>query len=798
MNKRIMNRFPGKRPLLVAIAAVAIYGCDRQPKSADDFLQSGVAFYEQGRLDRAGVQFRNAIAKQSDFPKPYYYMGLIAKEEQDHRGVLYYMRKAVEYDPSSVSAQAELGEIAVLTGDLEAAQVAVQTILSAEPNHERGQVLELAVLVAKQEWQLAASKVQSALELFPDNAELWGLSAVVKKTAGEFSGALVDLDRAIALADDDIQYHLLRLEINQQKNDMEGLVADFRALAKKSENPTPYIVRLTQLISESQGPSDAEATLKGYITVYPADYALQTLHVQMLQAIDSQAAGEALHNYITRAESPTALLFYRVSVALEKGHVDIAQADLQQIISLPGDDADVLAEATALLAEINWARGQVDQAEQYASDVLAQDGNHERALLLLAKINFHKGRADEGAAQLNRVLSRNQDSEIALHMMAQYYQMQGSSRRAGEIYQRLLQKNPAHKPALMHQISQALSRGFNDSAEALLQRALALHGPDLELLALQVQISVLRKNWTGAEEALQKMAANGLAKSELYYLTGYVKRQQGDCSKAIDLYRQAVVEGGIHDSALKDWYDCSRSTAERERLALFLDEQLDRYPQDLTAHLLKADYLAGHSTLQVATDYMRQTVKENSNWFAGHMTLANLLRSQGELTSALEALNAAYAIDATAGAGVIIAGVHEQLGDYEQAEAAYAQVLERYPEHTAARNNYASLLSGDLYSKENVAKAILLSQAFSTSDNPALLDTYGYALFRAGKLNQAERILRRAERHSDNATIRYHFALVLQASGDEEGAQRMFDRAATGARDNPDLLQRIENARSED
>ncbi|MDZ4154444.1 tetratricopeptide repeat protein, partial [Methylicorpusculum sp.] len=101
----------------------------------------------------------------------------------------------------------------------------------------------------------------------------------------------------------------------------------------------------------------------------------------------------------------------------------------------------------------------------------------------------------------------------------------------------------------------------------------------------------------------------------------------------------------------------------------------------------------------------------------------------------------------------------------------YEYVLEKNPRLDVARNNLASMLLDYQSGPESIDKALKLVDRFKYSDQPYFMDTYAWAEFKAGRLNQALTILEKVIVASPNTPIfRYHLAEVYNALGNKTGA----------------------------
>jgi cytochrome c-type biogenesis protein CcmH/NrfG len=61
-------------------------------------------------------------------------------------------------------------------------------------------------------------------------------------------------------------------------------------------------------------------------------------------------------------------------------------------------------------------------------------------------------------------------------------------------------------------------------------------------------------------------------------------------------------------------------------------------------------------------------------------------------------------------------------------------------------------------------------------DNAGVLDTYGWILVNEGDINEGTQLLRQAsEKLPDDAEIRYHYAVALHLSGDQQQARQILE-----------------------
>jgi thioredoxin-like negative regulator of GroEL len=108
-------------------------------------------------------------------------------------------------------------------------------------------------------------------------------------------------------------------------------------------------------------------------------------------------------------------------------------------------------------------------------------------------------------------------------------------------------------------------------------------------------------------------------------------------------------------------------------------------------------------------------------------------------------------------------------GRLAAARASYEQVLQQAPQANAVRNNLANVL---LRLNDPGALALAEQALALEPQNAEMLDTAGWAAFKAGKAERGLQLMRQArQRDAASPAIRYHLAAVLVAAGRQDEAR---------------------------
>jgi Flp pilus assembly protein TadD len=117
-------------------------------------------------------------------------------------------------------------------------------------------------------------------------------------------------------------------------------------------------------------------------------------------------------------------------------------------------------------------------------------------------------------------------------------------------------------------------------------------------------------------------------------------------------------------------------------------------------------------------------------------------------------------------------------GDEAGALAVYQEALKRMPDSGVLNNNVAML-----YAAKGDARALPAAEKAykALPDAPAVADTYGWTLYKAGQTDKAVEILGQAVKGlPENSEVQYHYAAALAKAGRKEEATRAVKKALGG------------------
>ena len=321
-----------------------------------------------------------------------------------------------------------------------------------------------------------------------------------------------------------------------------------------------------------------------------------------------------------------------------------------------------------------------------------------------------------------------------------------------------LKAQPASKP-----VAGALAQLYADQkryteARAVLQRLLDREPDSPELMFGVAAVSLQMKDYATAESLLQKLKAANYGEPGV-----------------VDLYLAQVAE-------------------ETKRY----DEAIERYKA-----VTEGDR-AWLAKLRIGALYGKQKkIEEGRRWFADLPAVtieqrvqvrqgeAQMLREAGDDAGAIAVLQKALA-DFPDNPDLIYdyAMVAEKLDRVDDAQKQLARLVELKPDDAQALNALGYTLVDRTSRTQEGFELIEKAHKLSPAD-PFILDSMGWALYRLGRLQEAETYLRRALAERPDAEIAAHLGEVLWAKGDRDMARAIWQPQLESNPDNAVLKETV-------
>ena len=318
---------------------------------------------------------------------------------------------------------------------------------------------------------------------------------------------------------------------------------------------------------------------------------------------------------------------------------------------------------------------------------------------------------------------------------------------------------------------------------------------------------------THEADAIMKTAPNNLTALNL---AGSAYLGKGQPEKALPYYRQiARIAPGdprgkyLVGMGLQAQGDTKGAAAQFEAAIAQLPTYLDPLTQIVTADLVQkrsgdalarvqqqikvvGDSAALHELLALihiarneqglAETTLLETMKLSPKYLDPYVRLSELYRSQGKYDDAIAIAAKALQLDPKNLSVRLVLGVsYEAKGDTTAAVKTYEDGLAVNPRFAAAANNLAALLAesgGDMDRALHAAESARAAEP----NNPAILDTFGWVLFKRGdNVNAVRALSEAASRMPAQPTVAYHLGVAQAKGGDAAGARKSLRQALSSS-----------------
>ena len=765
-----MKTWRARRPRLkVVYLALALVSsaCSSPEAKLEKYMKSGEEYFEQGKLGLANVQFLNALKIDEDNVRALKGLADIAEKKADYQQMFGILQRITRLDPANIDARLDLAKLHLLNNDAKASLELIDKILETEPENADAIAVKSAVMFRLQNISEAVDLANKALALKPTSEEATAVLASARVNSNDFEGALKILDAAIERNAKAPVLHLLRVQVLRGLGRTDDIDAAYQRLVKEYPDDANYRrLYATALIAQDKL-GDARAQLVEVVRILPKQKEAKLDVARLDFRIGGRTkAEETLRKFVADNEADDDIVFSLGAFLREQKDFVAAEKVYDKIIEDKKSELVHILKAKNEIAAIRMVEGKRAEAEHLITEILAADGKNPDALVKRAGLKIDDGDIDDAIGDLRIVVAEHADSIPARLLLAAAFEKKGDvSLAEKEMAQAVEAGERASQPSFLF-AKFLLRQGDAKRAEKVLADSIAVDPSSTDNLKLLAAIRLDNQDWRGAEEAAKALKAADETDGDVSRILGAAYTGLKDYAGAIDILtkenERAPLSGRPLAALIQTYVDADRA-GEAEK---FLSETIARNPTQYEARVLLAQIQRESSndaaaietlTAAIAVDPLRSEAYEA---MYGVHVLAGRRDEAGALIE-----QAVAAIPDNDGLQVLKADHLLATGEPDAAISIYETILARRPGDLIVANNLASLLL-EKDDPSSVARAVEAAEALEGEDNPYFLDTYGWALYRGGRIRQGTEALEKAVKLApDLVDARYHLGVALVESG---------------------------------
>lgn len=567
----------------------------------------------------------------------------------------------------------------------------------------------------------AIEEYEEALKYDPNSSELIVRLAQAYHRSGRIRQAVLETKQVLEENPDDLAAHRLLGRIYYQtlgdldpdappQRTLALAIEEYEHIARLAPDDTESLLVLARLHRMNNDLSSAEATLKKLLAVEPqSENGLAALAQLYSDQGEYQKAIELLQG--AADQTPSSRVLASLAYAYEEaGDLDGAIRTYRQALHRDKEDIALRRRLADTLLRAN----RLEEALTEYRVVAEADKDDAETLLRLSQIYRHQRRFDEARAALNRAKELAPGGlEIAFN-------------------EALLEEAQGNFQAAIAVLSEMLARMTNSSGD---------YGE-------------------------QEKRSRGIVLERL----GTLYRQTENFSEAVDVFRLML---SLDESAARRGYaqmaETYRQARQLDDALATIQQALERFPDQRDLKLQYAGLLSERGHLEQAVQLARGLLTDTPDDQQIYLTLAQIYERHKRFPEAEAAVQEAEKLSQFPAQLEYIrflrGALYERQKKYQAAEEQFRQVLEINPD-SAITLNYLGYMFAD--QGMNLEESVeLIQRALEIEPyNGAYLDSLGWAYFRLGQLDLAEKYLLQAvERLSRDPTIHDHLGDLYYASG---------------------------------
>lgn len=481
---------------------------------------------------------------------------------------------------------------------------------------------------------------------------------------------------------------------------------------------------------------------------------------------------------------------YEIRMSLAETYFRMRELD--RAISIAGAIQPQNAEVLDFLGKCYRYGGRDEEAVALYKRLIASDSLNPSYYWYLARLQMKKGNMEEGAGYLERVAELRDDPQT-FNEVADVYARSGNYEEAAKAFDAsiALDSSADNRGAFIGSAEalDVLKRG--DESRMRYRQAIALDPEDLAVRKRLINHFLYAEELDSAVVEIQDLLSINPDDPERLRL-GMIWYGLDDTVRAESLFTAVESEDGGYLPAFylgriaEDRKDYPTAKSYFYRLI----EQADTIP-DGWLHL--GSVLFEEDSVAAAIDVLTRATEHVDNPKAILYFLGATFARRQAYDTALAWLDQAYAIDSNdTRVEFALASALERSGRFAQSALMFSDLLRKEPDNAPALNYLGYMYADSGVHLEESLKMIKKALALDPN-NGAYLDSYGWVLYRLGRLEEAEEQIRKAlDVVNSDATIHDHLGDILRARGHLDEAREHWQRAYEIDPTNPALRSKLD------
>jgi len=620
-------------------------------------------------------------------------------------------------------------------GNLDIAEERLLKVLKVAPEHAKLLLLFGAVKFSQKDYEQAAYYIGKHLQLKPENMGARKLLGRTYILLGQQKEAQATLQTGLQVSDDDAEL-LALLGLSQLKGgDIESGITD----------------------------------LEKAVVAAPDSKALRrTLAKAYLSAGETEKAINELNKIVAEGGNRIEAEVMIVTAYLREKQYDKAINVVLEIHERWPQDTTVMS----LVGNVFAASGDTAEARKYFNKALKIEPENFQVIMLLARLEEIEGRQEQAAALYEKLTKDYSDSIDPLLALARLAEQQKDNKKMIFWLEQASDKAPSDLRPKIVLAEYYLQAKELAKAEVLVKEAAEISENNPTVLLIKGKMLMQQKLFNEAVSPLTELVTRNpemvLARSLLGETYLYLQKTD-DARRQLEL---ALEKEPYSVPALLVLARVEHATGQYARGLEHVEKILKVKPDFYQIYSLGGDISMSAKNYVAANNYYQKSMSVKPD-------AATVIKSAKAYTLMAQHKKAIKLYKDWLGNNPddvqirqVLGSTYLSNGKNKEAIQAFEAVYARQPEDLVALNNLAWL-----YSLENDKRALgFAEKAYKAKpEDNGIKDTYGWILVQQGEVDKGRQMLEQVMMSlSGVAEVRYHYAVALMKTGDEEKAREFF------------------------
>jgi len=737
-----------------------------------EYLERAQGHLEAGNYDKAKVDIKNVLQINPNNAEAYYLMALVEEREQNWQPMFGNLSKAVELVPAHLEANIKLGQMYIMSGEMEKAKEQADMVFGLAPE-DPGVLGLMAALKFREENREQAEKY--ALQaLKADPGREYALSVLVALYLEERAQDLLPfIEQGRSANPGSLSIRLQKIQALKALEKQDEVVAEYQQLIELYPEDLSFLGALAEYYVAKERLAEAEELLRAQVKSEPDSIERKMLLARFLLMNQSPEAAVAELETMLKQDPENMELRNALGGQLAAmGETDRAEAVFKQTFEfdLKGDGAQT---ARNQLAQLGLSRKDYEQAKRWNAEALEIEPENPEALTTRARLNMIDGDYAAAIPDLRLALRASPESVPTLLLLSEAQQRERAINLALDNYRAVLRLQPDNLIALYQSAAILAGQENYTEAEANIERILAAQPGNVPAINLLVEILSRQQRWDDAQLLVDRLAADEKTAGMSDMMTAVLELRQGNHDRAIELAKGALAQDEQLTTAVTVAAQAYASKGDLEGGISFVKGHLAAHPENGEVYDILAQLYVANKQYKEAIAAYEKAIELAPQRVQSYIGLANLHHSTGSPEAIIGLYERGIAANPENGMLKSELAVQYQLaGDNEKALALLEEAYALDPKSEIVRNNMAGLLIDYFPTELNLRRAQELTSGFEESGNPALIDTLGWLQYKQGNIPQAINLLVAAQKAGgEGPDYWYHLGMAYAKNGQADLAK---------------------------